>query len=236
MTTKEGSTKSDRHALASLETNLNLSPRLMRSSSPRHFRAVSREISSGSSRRSKSSGRSSTKAARQLDFDVINNTSPHQTPSHSKSKVGIDPPTNTKKVKAAKGGDHSSSTSSFALLTEVIGFILLAVITMFNIASPLISVLVNRSAAKILGGQKLVSELKGKLGIAFFIIMFCLKFTRGWLNGLKVKNTYASFVVMLARWALSGYVVTPVFLWIVKYLVYKHYVGLVCVVLVTLLL
>lgn len=199
MTSKEDST--ERHALAKLETNLNLSPRLMRSSSPRHFRAVSREISGGSSRRSKSSGRSSTK--RQLDFEVTN-TSPHQTPSNSKSKVGIDPPTNTKAKKAAK----EDSSTSFALLTEVFGFILLVVITMFNIASPLISVMVNRSAAKLMGGKKLVNEMKGKLGIAFFIIMFCLNFTRGWLNGLKVENTYARFAVMLARWVLSGYVST----------------------------
>ena len=232
MSSKEGSTKSDRHALASLETNLNLSPRrLMRSSSPRHFRAVPREISSGSRRRSKSSGRSSTKAARQLDFS-INNKPPHQTPSHSKSKVGIDPPTNT--IKAAK--EDSSTISSFALLTEVFGFILLAVITVFNIAYPLISVMVNRGAAKIMGGKKLVAELRGKLGIAFFIVIFCLNFTRGWLNGLKVKNTYASFIVMLARWVLSGYVLTPATLWLVKYLVYKHYVGLVSMLLVTLLL
>lgn len=167
-----------------------------------------------------------------MDFEVTI-TSPHQTPTHLKSKVGIDPPANTKKVKAAK---EDSSPSEFALLTEVIGFILLAVITMFNIASPLISVLVNRSAAKIMGGQKLVAELRGKLGIAFFIIMFCLNFTRGWLNGLKVKNTYASFTVMLARWVLSGYVLTPATLWLVKYLVYKHYVGLVSMLLVTLLL
>ena len=116
------------------------------------------------------------------------------------------------------------------------GFILLAIITMFNIASPMISIVVNRSAAKIIGGKKLVAELKGKLGIAFFIIMFCLNFTRGLLNGVKVKNTYASFVVMLARWALSGYVVTPATLWLVKYLVYKHYIGLVSMLLVTLLL
>jgi len=228
MSSKEGST--NRHALASLETNLNLSPRALRSSSPRHFRAVSREISSGSSRRSKSSGRSSTKAARQLDFGVTN-TPLLQTPSHSKSKIGIDPPTNTKAKKAAKG-----DSAYGALLTEVVGFILLAVITMFNIAFPLINVMANRSAAKIMGGKKLFNEMKGKLGIAFFIIMFCLNFTRGWLNGLKVENTYARFTVMLARWALSGYVVTPVFLWIVKYLVYKHYVGLVSMLLVTLLL
>ena len=168
-----------------------------------------------------------------MDFEVTNK-SPHQTPSHSKSKVGIDPPTNTKK--AAKAKEVSSSSSECALLTEVLGFILLAVITMFNIASPLMSIMVNRSAAKIMGGKKLVSELKGKVGIAFFIIMFCLNFTRGWLDGMKVENTYARFVVMLARWALSGYVLTPATLWIVKYLVYKHYVGLVSMLLVTLLL
>ena len=168
-----------------------------------------------------------------MDFEVTI-TSPHQTPSRSKSKVGIDPPTNTKKVKAAK--EDSSTTSGFALLTEVFGFILLVVITMFNIASPLISVMANRGAAKIMGGKNLVNEMKGKLGIAFFIIMFCLNFTRGWLNGLKVKNTYASFTVMLARWVLSGYVLTPATLWLVKYLVYKHYVGLVSMLLVTMLL
>ena len=76
--------------------------------------------------------------------------------------------------KAAKAKGDSSSSSGFALLTEVFGFILLAIITMFNIASPMISIVVNRSAAKIIGGKKLVAELKGKLGIAFFIIMFTM--------------------------------------------------------------
>ena len=81
------------------------------------------------------------------------------------------------------------STSGAALVGMIFSGLFFGIVALLNIAYPLITTFTTRGAVRLVMAKKGMIGMKAKFGLALFCVSFCLKFIRGWLNGIRVQDS-----------------------------------------------
>ena len=85
--------------------------------------------------------------------------------------------------------NHSFVTTIMKAVGMIFSGLFLGIVALFNIAYSLITAPTTRGAVRLVMAKKGMIGMKAKFGLALFCVSFCLKFIRGWLNGIRVQDS-----------------------------------------------